>query len=379
MSVVAELPNRRVEGWRWSDLRAAVGAEFPPVAREAESAPPEHPVWSKLGAEIVFVDGRISIWPEGELVAGVDAQAMQTEHADPPRTTPNVSVAMLAADGVPDDWFPILKSTETEGVAVVRHTGTSDAHLQSTRVGVSVQPGQTLTLIEIFEENLRGVANALTECFVEGGGTLKRIVIQPQNADATLVSTAQAFLEDGAQFKQFVLTLGGKLSRVQTDVMAGADIDASIDGVCLAASGLHADQTSHVTLQAEGAEVRQLVRSAARRKGRGVFQGKFLVERAAQKTDAQMEHNALLLEDSAEIFAKPELEIYADDVQCAHGNTCGQLDENAVFYARQRGLPEAEARALLTRAFLVEAIPDWLADDLRAEVETRIDEWLAAS
>ncbi len=201
-------------------------------------------------------------------------------------------------------------------------------------------------------------------------------------ADGDGVATAhrKVRVAGGGEFRHFVLTPGAKYSRVETEVdLTGENARVTMDGVCLAGAGLHADQTSHVTLSAEGGEVRQLVRSVARRKGRGVFQGKFLVERAAQKTDAQMEHNALLLDDGAEIFAKPELEIYADDVQCAHGNTCGQLDEQAVFYARQRGLPELEARAMLTRAFLVEAIPDWLDEGLRAEVETRIDHWLGAS
>ena len=92
-----------------------------------------------------------------------------------------------------------------------------------------------------------------------------------------------------------------------------------------------------------------------------------------------MEHNALLLEEGAEVFAKPELEIYADDVQCAHGNTAGQLDEEAIFYLRQRGIPEVEARAMITRAFLIEALPDWLDEAVRGEVEARIDAWLGAS
>ena len=92
-----------------------------------------------------------------------------------------------------------------------------------------------------------------------------------------------------------------------------------------------------------------------------------------------MEHNALLLEDGAEVFAKPELEIYADDVQCAHGNTAGQLDEAAIFYLRQRGLPEIEARAMITRAFLIEALPGWLDESVRTDVETHIDAWLGTA
>ena len=145
------------------------------------------------------------------------------------------------------------------------------------------------------------------------------------------------------------------------------------------AKGRHADLTSQVILNADHAEVRQIVRGVARKGGRGVFQGRFKVERVAQKTDARMEHNALLLEDGAEVFAKPELEIYADDVQCAHGNTAGQLDDAAICSLRQRGLPEIEARAMITRAFLIEALPDWVDEVVREEVETRIDTWLGTA
>ena len=89
-----------------------------------------------------------------------------------------------------------------------------------------------------------------------------------------------------------------------------------------------------------------------------------------------MQHNALLLEEGAEIFAKPELEIYADDVACAHGNTAGQINEDAIFYLRQRGIPLEEAQAMITRAFLIEAVPEWMGEELRGEIEARIDRWL---
>ena len=87
----------------------------------------------------------------------------------------------------------------------------------------------------------------------------------------------------------------------------------------------------------------------------------------------------MLLEEGAEVFAKPELEIYADDVACAHGNTAGQIDEDAVFYLRQRGIPDVDARAMITRAFLLEALPDWMDEALCAEIEARIDAWLGVA
>jgi len=121
---------------------------------------------------------------------------------------------------------------------------------------------------------------------------------------------------------------------------------------------------------------RQLHKGAARDHGRNVFQGKFEVEREAQKTDAKMTANALLLSDMAEANHKPELEIYADDVECAHGSTCGALDEDALFYLRQRGLDETAARALLVEAFVGEVI-DGMDDDRLGDIFcTKVADWL---
>jgi Fe-S cluster assembly protein SufD len=119
-----------------------------------------------------------------------------------------------------------------------------------------------------------------------------------------------------------------------------------------------------------------MIKGASRKGGRGVFQGRIEVARGAQRTDARQYHHGLLLEEGAEIYAKPELEIYADDVQCAHGNTAGALDEAALFYMRSRGIGEAAARALLTEAFLLEAVPEDLPG--REEIVARIQSWLSA-
>jgi len=151
-----------------------------------------------------------------------------------------------------------------------------------------------------------------------------------------------------------------------------------LNGAYLVGRGRHADLTSVITHKAPGATTRQLIKGVAAKGGRGVFQGKIVVERAAQQTDARQYHHGMLLEAGAEVFAKPELMIHADDVQCAHGNTAGGLDERALFYMRSRGVPEAQARALLIESFLVEAIPDGLGAEIRDELETRIRAWLEA-
>lgn len=242
--------------------------------------------------------------------------------------------------------------------------------------GIVVNAGETRTEVERVGDE--GVDTRALEIDVREGASMSLVTIQ-EEGDVALAHR-KVRLGKGASFRQFIVAAGARYARIETEIdIAGPGAKVELNGVYLVGKGRHADLTSQVMLNSDHAEVRQMVRGAARKGGRGVFQGRFKVERAAQKTDARMEHDALLLEDGAEVFAKPELEIYADDVQCAHGNTAGQLDEAAIFYLRQRGLPEIEARAMITRAFLVEALPDWLDEALRTEVETRIDAWLGTA
>ncbi len=149
---------------------------------------------------------------------------------------------------------------------------------------------------------------------------------------------------------------------------------AQVDGLYLLNGSRHADVTSVVSHLAADGTTSQLIKGVARDTARGVFQGKIVVERGADGTDARMGHHALIASERAEIDAKPELIIYADDVQCAHGNTVGTLDESALFYMQQRGIPADEARALLTQAFLIEVI-DRIDHEGAREVAR---EWLTA-
>jgi len=164
-----------------------------------------------------------------------------------------------------------------------------------------------------------------------------------------------------------VLTSGARRQRLETRVShPGGHAQVRMDGVYLLAERRHADITTAVTHEAMHGTTDQLVKGVVRDQARGVFQGKIVVARGADHTDARMGHHALVLSDRAEVDAKPELEIYADDVSCAHGNTVGALDEDALFYARQRGMPEDDARALLTEAFVGEVVERIVHDGARA-------------
>jgi Fe-S cluster assembly protein SufD len=206
---------------------------------------------------------------------------------------------------------------------------------------------------------------------------LTRLVLQ--SGPGIGLSLAEIELGAGAHLRQFVLAEGGRFARIETQVQVlGEGAQVELAGIYLAGAGRHVDLTSVVTHHVPGGRTGQLIKGAARAGGRGVFQGKILVARGAQKTDARQHHRALLLEIGAEVYAKPELEIYADDVACAHGNTAGALAQDQLFYLQSRAIPLAQARAMLTEAFLLEALPDWLQADWREEIEARLAAWLGA-
>jgi Fe-S cluster assembly protein SufD len=238
---------------------------------------------------------------------------------------------------------------------------------------LEVAAGERRVIFDVLDAD--NFAASSTRVRIGAGALLERIAFQ--KGGGVLLSRYEVTLAAGGAFSQVVIAEGAKLARIETHVnVEGEGAEVELNGLYLCAGGRHADLTSVVTHKAEGSQTRQLIKGVARKGGRGVFQGKIVVKPGAQRTDARQHHQGMLLEDGAEIFAKPELMIHADDVACAHGNTAGGLDANALFYLRARGVTESEARALLTEAFLLEAVPDWVAGDVRTEIEARIGAWL---
>jgi Fe-S cluster assembly protein SufD len=240
---------------------------------------------------------------------------------------------------------------------------------------VRVPNGKSKSVLEDYS-NATGFSAHSMDVFVGKGASFTRIV---RASEGLTLTRARIRAAEGATINQFVMTTGGRLIRIETEVICeGEGVTTHMGGAYLVRDGAHADLTSLVRHEAVGCVTRQLVKGVARSGGRGVFQGKFFVARAGQQTDARMGHHALLLDERAEVNAKPELEIYADDVQCAHGNTAGAMDEAALFYMRQRGLPLEEARALLIEAFIAEAFEGLEEGVTRELILGEMRAWLAS-
>ena len=218
--------------------------------------------------------------------------------------------------------------------------------------------------------------NPVTEITVGAGAHLTHIRLQDESTDAFHLATIYADIAESASYDGFSLVLGGHVTRTELHArLGGKNAVAHMNGAQLLSGTQHADFTSVVRHDAPHCTSRQTVKNVLNGRSRGVFQGRIEVARHAQKTDGFQMNQALLLSPDAEIDSKPELEIFADDVKCSHGATVGELDAEQLFYLRSRGVPDSQARALLVRAFLTEALDLIQNDAIRSILEQRVDVW----
>lgn len=329
----AELPSRRDEDWRWTDLRGLI-REVPPASAPIPA--------DEIGS------GPFDALADGRTVLANGLGEVRIEVPDGESRTLALRIVSRGAGA---------------------HAG---------RVVVQVARGARLTLLESHEGQGSYLNHVEVTFSVADGGAMERIVLANDDAEGVSVVQAEVELGRAASFAQTVLTSGARRQRIETLVRhPGGHAELRLDGAYILAEKRHADLTTVVVHGGLDGRTDQLTKGVVRDQARGVFQGRIVVAAGADRTDARMGHHALVLSDRAEVDARPELEIYADDVSCAHGNTVGRLDEDALFYARQRGIPEPEARALLTEAFLGEAVERighegareaaaaWVADKLR--------------
>ncbi len=236
------------------------------------------------------------------------------------------------------------------------------------RLAVFLADGAQARVVERFIGGEDGVGNHLAEITLGAGASLEWTRIVEGASDATtLFSTHHLRLAEHTKLDHTTLSTGKGLNRNQIFAhVHGDDADTNFRTATVAVGKRHADNTlvmRHNSLDSRSTEV---FRSAVGMGGTAIIQGRIIVDPGAQKTDAKMMSNALYLDDDGEVVNKPELEIFADDVQCGHGATSGDLDEEPVFYLRARGIPLAEARRMLVEAFLVEAL-DTVSDETLAE------------
>lgn len=389
------LPNRRVEEWKYTDLKAAMKVAFKPVEQGEIS---EAQINELLGAELtelsthrlVFVDGQLN---EGlsDLSLGENVEVLSLKAAldgDVSWVKPIGSVQQKGRDAVQALNLVMMQGGAAIKVAE-RHEVTKPIHFifvssasgessYASRLFLDIGAGANVEFIEshLSLNDQASQSNIVTEVLVGDWAKVRHVKFNEDNKESLHLSNVIGKLGKESDYGLFQATLDGGVTRNQVEIRYdGDEAKADISGVALLSGKSHADLTLVMDHAGLGCESRELFKTVLDDEGRAVFQGKVIVQPGAQKTDGEMMSKALLLSDVAEFDSKPELEIYADDVLCGHGATTGQIDDELLFYLKARGIADAEARALLIQAFIGEALELIENDTLREFVIGRTIAW----
>ncbi len=367
-----QLPNRRMEDWRWTDLRQLIDKPYPPRQHvEADRAEVETLLSRSLFAGIaatrmVFVNGVLDE-AHSKLANGwVESKAEIEEPVEIMNVAFATDGARLRIEGNVDTPIELLFVATDAAPRTV-----------ATRNVIEVADDASATIIETHVGAGSYLANSVTEIRVGHNARLDRVKVELESHDAIHLAHAHVVVGRNVTFRDFTLTTGAKLNRQNgTYVFGGEFADARVSGAYLLAAKQHADTRMVVDHEVPNCVSRELFKCVMDDHARGIFQGKVIVRPGAQKTDGKQSSHALLLSETSEFDAKPELEIYADDVVCGHGATAGDLNHDHVFYLKSRGIPEAEAKALLIAAFVGEAFDAIHHDGIREALTDFAARWL---
>jgi Fe-S cluster assembly protein SufD len=393
------LPHRRIEDWKYTDLRVLMREVLPLAAAPDAAAMKRAGAALKLHAikgvrRLVLVDGvfapKLSEIADLEKGLGIRTLREVLEADDTSLDAP------LFAFDDSNSMVALNSAMMTDGVVIEVADGVVLAKpLHVVHIASGAAPSA------MFTRSLLKLGNAASATLVESyiaadgakayqvhdalavsigdGARLDHVRLTEDSREAFNISSAVLRLGAHAHFNTFGMTSGAGVSRYQAMIaFAGEGSKVETNGVNLLNGRQHADTTLFMDHAVPNCASREIFRSVIDDRGHSVFQGRIIVRPDAQKTDAKMMTRALLLSDEAEADNKPELEIFADDVTCGHGATTGALDESLLFYLRARGLSEKEAQALLIQAFVGEAIESIVNDDLRELAISAAQRWLAA-
>jgi Fe-S cluster assembly protein SufD len=383
------LPHGRDEYWKFTKPDTLVQPEAPKAGIFDND---EGPLWDDTDRlKIVFVDGVFDaaasddFSAEGLVIERLSDAASKDIHwakdiygvleirgqdaVQRPLAALNTAFAM---DGV---LFHVTGKV-TKPVNLIYHhkSDSSDVILHHC---IKIEDGAEMTLLETGPGAAR--LNTVMEVDVADNAAFNHVRVQGRDHERRAVTGMFTRLGHESAFKSFTLTMNGVLTRNECVIeLTGDNAIAHVAGACVGdGKDFHQDDTVFITHDSLNCESRQVFKKVLRNGATGVFQGKILVKKGAQKTDGYQISQALLLDDDSQFLAKPELEIYADDVACSHGSTTGAIDEDSLFYLQSRGVPKAQATDLLVLAFLAEALQEIENPALAEGIFERLEAWLA--
>jgi Fe-S cluster assembly protein SufD len=398
------LPHRRIEAWKYTDLRSRLTDAYP-LLSAVGVAVGEADLSKALGSAVAALPAFRLVIVEGDLradlsdLSGLKAASVEVVSLAQALEKPPSWLKKTLGQVNPRDDDPVLAlntALMTGGIALRIGEGvTLDKPIHIVQLDGRGEPASTLTRNVVIAESassamilesygslgLRGLQrNAVTELKVGDRAVIRQIKLQREGEDAVHLSTWLVELGADARYDAFQFSTGASLIRSQIYArFAGEGSAADISGAFLMRGRQHCDMTLLVEHRVPRCTSRELFKGVLDNAARGIFQGKIIVSPGAQKTDGKQMAGALLLSEAAEFDSKPELEIFADDVVCGHGSTSGQIDEDLLFYLEARGIPEAQARALLIQAFVGEALERIEDEGLREAFAAASAEWLGVS
>lgn len=394
------LPHRRIEEWKYTDLRQMLKDVLPQRIADATDLTFTDvivalgPLGSLDAHKIVFVNGayRPKLSTSGPL-DGLEFSPLATALANGQagdelvQTSGPADDATLALNTAFMSDGAILRIRDgaelAKPVVVVHVRAGREAHSSTVRHVIDVGAGAKATIVEAFV-SLPGVAdegqiNTASEIVIGKEARVTHVKCAIDSGAVTHLANWMVRVGAEAEYRGFQQTQGIALARSQIFVtFDGEDAKLDLSGAFLGRGGDHVDTTLVVDHNVPGCESRELFKGILDGRARGIFQGKIVVQQAAQKTDGKQMAQALMLSPDAEFDSKPELEIFADDVVCGHGSTVAELDEDLLFYCRSRGIPEAEARALLMEAFIGEVIETVKDEPVAEALMASARKWLRA-
>ncbi len=377
--IKAGLPTKRIEAWHYTDLRrlltsvphydgSAKAETIAPLVAGATSIALLNGVSS---TKLPDVDG-VAIQRLGDMLSdGRFSQALGAKGRDD-------AIGALNTAFVADGYFiDIAEGAAPEAPIEVQNIqAAGQSHV---RLPVRVGAGAKATLIERQTGTGDALVSSISHLTLGEGAELTWLIVQDQPGGATHFGQFNAELGKDSKLTLFVMNAGGKLVRQEINVTAAGEGSVfTLRGVNLLAGDTHTDVTMVLDHAVPETTSTEIIRNVVTGRARGVFQGRINVAKYAQKTDAKMACNTLLLSDEGEFSTKPELEIFADDVQCGHGATVTEIDNNHLFYLMARGIDEKSARGLLVKAFVAEVIEDLENEALVEALEAMLDGWFAA-
>lgn len=386
------LPHRRIEAWKYTDIRALDRAGFVPAEASSKSALPS-PFASGEVDEIVILNGFVQMDDlDPKRFTGIKVLSLQRALTEEPELLEAAIGGARPLDRSP--LYALNLSLMNDGVVLIAEAGArhprpivlryinnspdpTSAHVRNVIVAGK---GAELTVVEVREGNVSAdFLNVVTDLKLADQSNVRHYRFDQCSDESLTVLLANADLGAGAHYENAGLSRGGKLARIETQVrFSGEGATASLGGVLTGRGRDHIDHTTIVRHDVPGCSCEEEFRAVLTDRAQGVFQGQISVAPDAQKTDSRMLMRGLLLSDNASMRAKPELEIYADDVKCAHGTSVGNIDDDAIFYMMSRGIPETEARALLVDAFSKDVVDIITDETVRKEFERQLADRLAS-